>query len=63
MGSGFIIQWPAVVGKTSQIQYTDNLKNPVWHTLPAAVHFIGSQRATTDLSPSPTQRYYRIISN
>ena len=37
------LSWPAVPGKSYQVQYTTNLDDPVWLTAPGNVWVMGSQ--------------------
>jgi hypothetical protein len=56
-----LISWAAVSGKTNQVQFKDNLSDPVWQTLPGNITIIGANGYLNDALPSPGQRFYRIV--
>jgi hypothetical protein len=37
------VTWPAVMGKSYQMQYKTNLDDPVWLTAPGNIWMMGSQ--------------------
>lgn len=56
-----LISWPAVSGKTNQVQFKDDLSDPVWQILPGNVTIIGTNGYLDDALPASGQRFYRII--
>lgn len=58
-----ILNWPLTPGQSYSVQYKNNLNDPVWQNLPGIVTFIGNQAYLDDLSPSASQRFYRILQN
>jgi hypothetical protein len=54
------LTWPAVSGKSYQIQYKTNLNDPVWLTAPGNVSVTGSQGSY--LAPAaPPSSFYRVF--
>jgi Tol biopolymer transport system component len=54
------LTWPAVSGKSYQIQYKTNLNDPVWLTAPGNVSVTGSQGSY--LTPAaPPSSFYRVF--
>jgi Tol biopolymer transport system component len=55
------LNWPAVPGKNYQVQFKDDLNDPVWSELPGAsvVGLTGSY----SLPPGPSTRFYRVIAD
>ena len=62
-GQSPVLSWPAVAGKNYQVQYKNNLSDPVWQNLNGSVTVVNNTASATDLAPSPSQRFYRITSN
>jgi len=60
-GQNPTLAWPAVAGRNYQVQFKNNLTDPVWQTLNGEVTIVGDSGFATDFSPSPTQRFYRIV--
>ncbi len=55
------ISWPAVAGKSYQVQFKNDLSDPLWQVVNGNVSVVGSQGYTVDLAPAPTQRFYRVM--
>ena len=55
------LTWPAVNGKTYQVQFKNSLTDAVWQTLSGNTWVSGNQGYATDLAPSASQRFYRIV--
>ena len=53
--------WPVQAGKTYQVQFKNNLTDPVWQTLPSDVTILGSTAYFTDSTPVTGQRFYQIV--
>ncbi len=53
--------WPVLSGKTYQVQFKNNLNDPVWQTLPGNVTILGSTGYFTDSTPATGQRFYQIV--
>jgi hypothetical protein len=58
-----VLSWPLASGKTYQVQFKDDLGDPVWQDLPGNITFIGDTGYVTDFSPPPDKRFYRIVLN
>jgi len=58
---GPAITWPAVIGKTYQVLYKDDLNDPTWQVLNVPVTVEGNQASFHDTAG--VQRFYRIMSN
>jgi Tol biopolymer transport system component len=55
------LTWPAANGKTYQVQFKNKLTDAVWQTLSGNTWVSGNQGYATDLTPSASQRFYRIV--
>jgi Tol biopolymer transport system component len=55
------LTWPAVSGKNYQVQFKDNLNDPLWQILNGSVTMVSNTASATDLAPSSSQRFYRIM--
>ncbi|HXB59537.1 MAG TPA: hypothetical protein VNU95_08225 [Candidatus Acidoferrales bacterium] len=55
------ISWPVTPGNSYQVQYADDLANPVWQNVNGNMVFIGNSGQIIDLAPATSQRFYRII--
>ncbi|MFZ0829017.1 MAG: hypothetical protein WAO02_16505 [Verrucomicrobiia bacterium] len=53
--------WPVLAGKTYQVEFKNNLTDPVWQTLPGNVTILGSTGHFTDSTPVTGQRFYQIV--
>ncbi len=57
-----VLTWPATnAGTFYQVQYKNDLTDPVWHTINGAVTINGNGGQIQDLAPSMTNRFYRVI--
>ncbi|HEX3628636.1 MAG TPA: hypothetical protein VH280_24770 [Verrucomicrobiae bacterium] len=56
-----VIVWQATAGVAYQVQFADNLSNPVWQNVTGNMILIGNNGQIMDLSPNPGQRFYRIV--
>ena len=57
------ISWPALVGKTYEVEFKNDLANDAWTHLNTDITLIGDRGFAQDLAPNPTQRFYRIKSD
>ncbi len=55
------ISWPAVAGKSYQVQFKTNLTDEMWQVLNGSVSVVGDQGYAVDLAPASTQRFYRVM--
>ncbi len=62
-GEGSIISWPALPGQSYRVQYKDNLDNPTWLDVTGTVTIVGNTGFLTDLAPTASQRFYRVITD
>jgi Tol biopolymer transport system component len=58
-----VLTWPAALGKAYRVQFKDALANSVWKELDGTTAVVGSSGFATDLSPSGSQRFYRVVIN
>ena len=56
-----VINWSAVPGTSYQVQFADDLNNPIWQAVNGNMIFIGNDGQIVDLTPAPIQRFYRVI--
>lgn len=61
LGQGPTITWPSVPGVSYQVQFKNHLTDSNWQVLPGNITLVGAQGYATDLAPSTTQRFYRIV--
>lgn len=54
--------WPVAPGKNYQVQFKNQLSDPVWQVLNATLSTNGNQATLTDPAPANGQRFYRIVS-
>jgi Tol biopolymer transport system component len=62
-GQNPTLTWPVVAGKTYQVQFKDNLTDPVWLPLNGSVTIVGDHGYATDFAPNAGQRFYRVKAN
>jgi hypothetical protein len=60
--TGPLISWPVAPGRGYQVQFKNNLSDPVWQNVAGNVTLIGGQGYVTDLAPNAGHRFYRIVS-
>jgi Tol biopolymer transport system component len=58
---GIWIYWPAVPGKSYQVQFKNTLADPAWQDLAGSVTLVGTHAYLNDLAAPGSQRFYRII--
>ncbi|MDB6021023.1 MAG: hypothetical protein JWQ04_880 [Pedosphaera sp.] len=56
------ITWTTTPGKTYQVQFKNNLSDPVWQVLNGTITISGNQETLSDPAPSSPMRFYRIVS-
>ena len=54
------VTWPAVMGKSYQMQYKTNLDDPVWLTAPGSVWVMGNQGCYIAPAAQP-HSFYRVF--
>lgn len=59
---GPLLSWPAVPGKSYQVQFKASLTDPSWQDLSGDASTIGSTEYFRDTSPAPVLRFYRVKS-
>jgi Tol biopolymer transport system component len=63
-GQNPVIAWPFTPGTfTYGVLYKDDLNDPVWHNLNGNLTVLGGRAYINDLTPSASQRFYRIVLN
>ncbi|HTR41365.1 MAG TPA: hypothetical protein VMH87_07080, partial [Pseudomonadales bacterium] len=63
MGSALpAFSWTAQPGGFYQLQYKDDLNDPIWHNLNGSASVMGGIGTAYDLNPSVSNRFYRVIS-
>lgn len=60
-GQSPVITWTATPGRNYQVQFKNNLADPVWQVLNGTLTTNGTQASMTDSTES-AQRFYRIVS-
>jgi PKD repeat protein len=55
------LSWSSISGLTYRIQYTTNLIETNWTTLPPDITATGSTASTTDMTQPDMQRFYRVF--
>ena len=55
-----VLTWPAVAGRSYQVQYKTNLTDAVWLSLPGSVWVMGGQGYYTAPAPQ-SRRFYRAV--
>jgi hypothetical protein len=55
-----VLSWPAVAGRTYQVQYKDDLNDALWQDAAGGVSVIGNTAYFTAPSDAPPKRFYRI---
>jgi len=56
-----LVSWPLASGKSYQVQFKDNLTDPVWQNVPGNPAFIGGTGYASDPAPASGQRFYRVV--
>jgi hypothetical protein len=59
-GSNLILSWTSFTGQSYQIQFKNNLNDPVWQPLGAPIPGTGSPLSATNALSSSTQRFFRL---
>jgi WD40 repeat protein len=59
-GQGPTLTWPVIPNLNYQIQFKNNLTDPLWQNA-GAVTIIGNQGSFVDPLPNPGQRFYRLV--
>ena len=57
-----VLSWPSSPGTGYQVQFKNNLTDPVWQPLDNPATVVGGQGQAMDYAPDPTNRFYRLIS-
>jgi Tol biopolymer transport system component len=58
-----LITWRIAPGRTYQAQFKNDLADPVWQNLSAAVNVVSNTACIYDPAPAAGQRFYRILLN
>ncbi|MFO1512060.1 MAG: hypothetical protein U1F83_03955 [Verrucomicrobiota bacterium] len=61
-GEGPWLYWPFAPGNNYAVQFKSGLDNPMWQTLPGSITNDGVKAWTQDVSPTNSQRIYRVRS-
>lgn len=61
-GQAPAFSWAAEAGSFYSLQYKDDLADPVWHDFTGTITIQGNAGLGYDQAPSPTQRFYRVLS-
>lgn len=57
-----VINWSVTPGNSYQVQFANDLTDPVWQNVNGNMIFIGNNGQIVDLTPATSQRFYRVIS-
>ena len=60
-GQNPLLTWPVISGKFYQVQYKDDLADPVWHNLSSGATQVGNLGQAVDTIPNQSQRFYRVL--
>ncbi len=55
------LAWPLAAGQNYQVQFEDDLSGTNWQPVNGGVVFVGGMAEVEDLSPSNTNRFYRLV--
>jgi hypothetical protein len=58
-GQNLLLSWPAVPGKSYQVQYTADLTSPLWQNLGPAL--VATTSGSLTVSAAQPALYYRVI--
>jgi hypothetical protein len=56
------LKWNSTPGVGYQVQFKDDLGDPLWQPLSGPATVVGSQGSIIDWSPAIDPRFYRIVS-
>jgi hypothetical protein len=56
-----VITWPAVPGKTYQVQFKNDLNDANWQDFNGSLTLLGSAGYAQELVPTAGQRFYRVL--
>jgi hypothetical protein len=59
-GGSIIISFPTQTGFAYQVEYKNNLTDSTWTSLGSAVAGNGAVQSVSDLTPPPSNRFYRV---
>jgi hypothetical protein len=59
-GTNIILSWPAVAGRTYQLEYKNDLNASTWAPLGAPVVGTGAPLVLTIDATTPVQRFFRL---
>jgi hypothetical protein len=55
------LSWPALPGRSYQLQYKNGLDDGTWQNMPGAAQLDGYWSYQTDSLPAADERYYRVL--
>ena len=55
------ISWPFIFGNNYNVQFKNSLDDPFWQNLTGSFTNLGLKAWQQDVSPTNTQRFYRIL--
>lgn len=59
-GNSLILSWPSSAGQSYQVQFKDQLDDPVWQPLGAVLAGTGASLSATNTLSAPGQRFFRL---
>ena len=59
-GRSLILSWASFAGQSYQIQFKNNLTDPLWQPSGASILGTGSPISVTNDLSTPTQRFFRV---
>jgi len=59
-GATTTLAWQTVPARNYKVQYKNNLSDPLWQDLPAAISFVGNEGYVTVPANQPN-RFYQVV--
>ncbi len=59
-GSGMLLTWPVIAGRSYRVQLKNDLADPVWQDVTNGVTILGSQGSLLDSSGGAGPRFYQV---
>jgi Tol biopolymer transport system component len=62
-GSGALLNWPVVPGRSYQVEYKQNLDDPVWQRMPGTLNVLGGLASFVAPMDQPRRFYHVLVVN
>ena len=63
VGSDALLNWPVVPGRSYQLEYKQNLNDPIWQRLPGTVNVLGGLASFVVPTDQPRRFYHVLVVN